>query len=53
MNERIILNERASLERPAWTSERSTGNFEAFKHRHALIKGKFRLQRNFFVEGKR
>lgn len=34
MNQRIMLNERASLNRPAWSSESSTGNFEAHKHLH-------------------
>lgn len=30
----VIGNERASLNRPAWTSEQKTGNFEAYGHLH-------------------
>lgn len=32
--EQIKSNERASLNRPAWTSEPSTGGLEAFRHLH-------------------
>lgn len=35
MNKPIVLaNERASLNRPAWTSEQKTGMFEAYNHLH-------------------
>jgi len=34
MSNRILLNERASLNRPAWSSEQKTGLFEAYKHLH-------------------
>ena len=30
--QRLQLNERASLSRPGWTSEPCTGNLEAYKH---------------------
>ena len=32
MNDELILNEKASLNRPAWISEPCTGNLEAYKH---------------------
>lgn len=31
---RILGNERASLSRPAWTSEQKTGMFEVYNHYH-------------------
>lgn len=37
--EQIRLNERASLDRPSWTSEPSTGGLEAFRHLHINKKG--------------
>lgn len=30
----IKLNEKASLNRPAWTSESKTGMFHAYRHLH-------------------
>jgi hypothetical protein len=30
----ITLDYKASLNRPAWTSEQSTGMFQAYKHKH-------------------
>lgn len=44
----ITFNERESLNRPAWTSEQGTGNWNAYKHRHSIIKGKFVLQKDFY-----
>jgi hypothetical protein len=41
-------NESASLDRPAWTSEPKTGMFKAYKHKHGIIRGAFRLVKNFF-----
>ena len=34
MISQIRLNERASLSRPAWTSEQKTGMFHAYRHLH-------------------
>ena len=45
---KILLNERASLDRPAWTSEQKPGNFNAYKHKHSIIRGKFVLQENHY-----
>lgn len=36
-------NERASLSRPSWTSTQSTGMFGAYRHKHSVERGKFRL----------
>ncbi len=30
----VLANERASLSRPAWTSEQKTGMFSAYNHYH-------------------
>jgi len=38
MNQQIKLNERASLNRPAWTSESSTGLWDAYRHLHVGTK---------------
>jgi hypothetical protein len=48
----IIINERASLDRPAWTSEQKTGMFDAYKHKHSIIRGKFTLQENYYEQGR-
>jgi len=45
---KILLNERASLDRPAWTSEQKTGSLQAYKHKHSIIRGKFTLQENYY-----
>lgn len=37
---KILLDYRASLNRPAWTSEHKTGNWEAYKHKHIGCKDK-------------
>lgn len=55
MNDRIkfkvIFNlaERASLDRPSWTSEQSTGMFGAHAHKNAVERGKFRLSINYWT----
>lgn len=47
IREGIKLNERASLNRPSWTSEPSTGGLQAFENLHIgrkdvpIIKGYF------------
>ena len=45
---KILINERASLNRPEWSSEQKTGNLEAYKHRHTIIRGRFVLQENYY-----
>jgi hypothetical protein len=30
----VLLNERVSMERPAWTSTPETGGFKAYNHKH-------------------
>lgn len=37
---KLTFHERASLDRPAWTSEQSTGNWKAYKHKHVSRKDK-------------
>jgi hypothetical protein len=37
---KLTLDEKASLNRPAWTSEQLTGMFEAYKHKHTNHRGK-------------
>lgn len=44
------FNERASLDRPAWTSEQETGMFDAYKHKHSVERGKFRLHKNYYCK---
>jgi hypothetical protein len=44
--QRIRMDE--SLDRPGWTSEQSTGNLLAFRHKHT-IKG---LKRDYYVKTK-
>lgn len=46
----IKFDEAASLSRPAWTSEHTTGNLEAYKHRHSIIRGCFVLQENYYIK---
>ena len=43
------LNERASLTRPAWTSEQSTGMFNAHAHKHSMERGRFKLSTNYWT----
>lgn len=42
------MENKDSINRPAWTSTSKTGNFEAFKHKHT-IQG---LRRDFYVKSK-
>jgi len=44
------LNERASLNRPSWTSEQSTGMFNAHRHKHAVERGKFKLGIDYWTK---
>lgn len=46
----IKFSERASLDRPAWTSEQKTGNLQAYRHKHSIIRGKFQLQENYYEQ---
>ena len=53
MKNRIELNERASLDRPAWTSEQKTGMFEAYKHLHSVHwRRDDCIVRDYFVKSK-
>ena len=36
-------NEKESLDRPAWTSEQSTHGWEAYKYKHCVRGGRFKL----------
>ena len=45
----IGLNERKSLDRPAWTSEQKTGMFQAYKHKHTINRGRFELMKNHYT----
>ena len=51
----IQINERASLDRPAWTSMVSTELLEAYKHLHLGMrkKGDAPVRRGFFERGVR
>jgi hypothetical protein len=42
-------NERASLDRPAWTSEQSSGMFTAFNHKHSMQGKRFRIDFNYYI----
>jgi len=48
-----LRNSPASLSRPAWTSERKTGMLEAYKHLHAIQRGRFILVRDYFEKGRK
>jgi len=48
----IKFNEKASLDRPAWTSEDWTGMFDAYKHKHTIQRGRFVLLKNFYTREK-
>lgn len=39
MNQELMTNEKASLNRPAWTSDSKTGMFHAYRHLHISRKG--------------
>lgn len=53
MKQLIQINERASLNRPAWTSMESTGMWEAYKYLHLGMrkKGDAPVRRGFFERG--
>ena len=34
MHEELLINEKASLNRPAWTSESNTGMWHTYRHLH-------------------
>jgi len=48
MLDRLSFNERASLERPSWTSESSTGQFESWKHKHCRTKDRTGVILNYY-----
>lgn len=47
----MLDNEKASLDRPAWTSEHGTGMFEAYKHKHIPTKDRTGILRDYFTGG--
>lgn len=47
IREQIKLNERASLNRPAWSSESSTGLWNAYRHLHTM-RGREPIVKNYF-----
>jgi len=48
----LHFNERVSVDRPAWTSTVKTGLFDAYKHKHIVYRGKFRLLKDYYVKNK-
>ncbi len=48
----VLLNERASADRPAWTSEQKTGMFNAHRHKHTIVNGRFRLLLDYYKQRK-
>ena len=48
----VLLNERPSVDRPAWTSEQETGMFDAYKHKHSIVNGRFMLQKDYYKHRK-
>ncbi|MHA2087328.1 MAG: hypothetical protein ACW972_03565 [Promethearchaeota archaeon] len=47
-----FTKDNGSLNRPAWTSSDSTGQMEAYKHKHSIVKGKFLLDKNYYERHK-
>lgn len=47
MKQLIRINEQASLDRPAWSSMKSTGLLDAYKHLHINKKNQ-PIRKNFF-----
>lgn len=47
MREQIKLNERASLNRPAWSSMKSIGLWDAYRHLH-IGKRDMPVVKNYF-----
>lgn len=43
-----VIKIKASLDRPAWSSEQETGMFHAYKHKHCIVRGRFELIKNFY-----
>ena len=37
-----------STDRPAWTSTVETGNLEAYKHKSAIVRGRFAVLRDYY-----
>lgn len=48
----VLLNERASVDRPAWTSTIETGSLNAHKHKHSIVNGRFRLSIDYYKHRK-
>ncbi len=48
----VLLNEKASTERPAWTNTPETGGLSAYKHKHTIERGRFRLLLDYYKHRK-
>ena len=48
----VKFNDKDSLDRPAWTSSWDTGQLEAYKHKHVVYRGEFRLLENYYIKSK-
>lgn len=48
----VLLSERASADRPAWTSVPETGLFNAHKHKHSIVNGRFKLVIDYYKHRK-
>ena len=48
----VLLNERASADRPAWSSVPKTGGLNAHKHKHTIVNGRFRLLIDYYKHRK-
>ncbi len=49
---KVLLNERASTDRPAWSSVPELGGLDAYKHKHSIVNGRFRLQKDYYKHRK-
>ena len=48
----VLLNERASTERPAWVSMPEMGGLDAYKHKHSIVNGRFKLLKDYYKNRK-
>lgn len=48
----VLLNERASVDRPAWSSVPDMGGLDAYKHKHTIVNGRFRLLIDYYKHRK-
>lgn len=48
----VLLNERASVDRPAWVSTLENGGLHAYRHKHSILRGCFVLQVDYYKHRK-